>query len=110
MAVIGTSCSSAALGVADQILSEEGIALISPSNTGPDLTDPATHQEFYLRTAHNDLLQGAAVAQFAFEDQGSRARRPSTMGARTRMVSSRPSPTPSPRQAARSSPGGRPGG
>ena len=70
VAVIGTSCSSAALGVADQILSEEGIPLVSPSNTGPDLTLPETHQEFYLRTAHNDLLQGAAVAQFAFEDQG----------------------------------------
>jgi branched-chain amino acid transport system substrate-binding protein len=70
VAVVGTSCSSAALGVADQILSEEGIALISPSNTGPDLTAEATHQEFYLRTAHNDLLQGAAVAQFAFEEQG----------------------------------------
>ncbi|HEX2031477.1 MAG TPA: branched-chain amino acid ABC transporter substrate-binding protein [Actinomycetota bacterium] len=70
VAVIGTSCSSAALGVADQILSDEGIALISPSNTGPDLTDPTTHQPFYLRTAHNDLMQGAAVARFAFEEQG----------------------------------------
>jgi branched-chain amino acid transport system substrate-binding protein len=70
VAVIGTSCSSAALGVADQILSDEGIALISPSNTGPDLTAEATRQPFYFRTAHNDLLQGAAVAQFAAEDQG----------------------------------------
>jgi branched-chain amino acid transport system substrate-binding protein len=70
VAVVGTSCSSAALGVADQILSEEGIALVSPSNTGPDLTAEETHQDFYLRTAHNDLLQGAAVAQFAFEEEG----------------------------------------
>src|SRR5919106_1437493 len=70
VAVVGTSCSSAALGVADQILSDEGIPLVSPSNTGPDLTLPENHQPFYLRTAHNDLLQGAAVAQFAFEDQG----------------------------------------
>jgi branched-chain amino acid transport system substrate-binding protein len=70
VAVVGTSCSSAALGVADQILSEEGIALISPSNTGPDLTAEETHEDFYLRTAHNDLLQGAAVAQFAFEEEG----------------------------------------
>jgi branched-chain amino acid transport system substrate-binding protein len=65
VAVIGTSCSSAALGVADQILSDAGIVLISPSNTGPALTDPAQHQPFYLRTAHNDKLQGAAVAEFA---------------------------------------------
>ena len=68
--VIGTSCSSAALGVADTILSDQGIALISPSNTGPALTAPETHQPFYLRTAHNDLIQGAAVANFAFTEQG----------------------------------------
>ncbi|HYZ10731.1 MAG TPA: branched-chain amino acid ABC transporter substrate-binding protein [Actinomycetota bacterium] len=68
VAVIGTSCSSAALGVADTILSDQGIPLISPSNTGPDLTAEATHQPFYLRTAHNDLLQGAAVAHFLLEE------------------------------------------
>lgn len=72
VAVIGTSCSSAALGVADKILSDRGIALISPSNTGPALTDPAQHQPFYLRTAHNDKLQGAAVANFAYNDLGAR--------------------------------------
>jgi branched-chain amino acid transport system substrate-binding protein len=69
-AVIGTSCSSAALGVADTILSDAGVVLISPSNTGPALTDPATHQPFYLRTAHNDAIQGAAVANFAFNEAG----------------------------------------
>jgi branched-chain amino acid transport system substrate-binding protein len=66
--VVGTSCSSAAEGVADRILGERGIVLISPSNTGPGLTDPATHQPFYLRTAHNDKIQGAIVAQFAAEE------------------------------------------
>ena len=35
VAVIGTSCSSAALGVADTILSDKGILLFSPSNTNP---------------------------------------------------------------------------
>ena len=68
--VIGPSCSSAALGVADNILSEAGIVLISPSNTGPALTDPATHQPFYLRTAYNDRLQGLAMSRFAFEVAG----------------------------------------
>jgi branched-chain amino acid transport system substrate-binding protein len=63
VAVIGTSCSSAA-EPASQILSEAGIVLISPSNTAPNLTDPATHQPFYLRTAHNDEIQGAAMADF----------------------------------------------
>jgi branched-chain amino acid transport system substrate-binding protein len=67
-AVIGTSCSSSALGVADTILSDKGILLISPSNTGPALTAPETHQDFYLRTAHNDKLQGAAVAAYALEE------------------------------------------
>lgn len=66
-AVIGTSCSSAALGVADTILGDEGVVLISPSNTSPDLAGP-DHQPFYFRTAHNDLIQGAAVARFVSEE------------------------------------------
>lgn len=73
VAVIGTSCSSAALGVADKILSDNGIAIISPSNTGPALTEPGQHQPFYLRTAHNDKLQGAAVANFAYNELGARS-------------------------------------
>ena len=68
VSVVGTSCSSEALGAADKILSDEGIVLISPSNTSPALTDPATHQPFYLRTAHNDNIQGATMAQFASEE------------------------------------------
>jgi branched-chain amino acid transport system substrate-binding protein len=65
LSVIGTSCSSAALGVADTIFSKKGILLISPSNTGPSLTAEGQHQPFYLRTAHNDKIQGAVVADFA---------------------------------------------
>lgn len=65
VAVIGTSCSSSALGVADKIFSDKGILLISPSNTNPNLTAEGTHQPFYLRTAHNDKIQGAVVADFA---------------------------------------------
>jgi branched-chain amino acid transport system substrate-binding protein len=68
VAVVGTSCSSAALGVADKILGDKGITLISPSNTSPALTDPATHNPFYFRTAHNDKLQGSAVADFAYNE------------------------------------------
>jgi branched-chain amino acid transport system substrate-binding protein len=67
-AVIGTTCSSAGVP-ASQILSEQGILLISPSNTGPNLTNPEQdYQEFYARTAHNDLVQGAAMAQFISEE------------------------------------------
>ena len=70
VAVIGTTCSGSALGVADKILGDEQIVLISPSNTSPALTDPATRNEFYFRTAHNDSIQGATMAQFASEELG----------------------------------------
>jgi branched-chain amino acid transport system substrate-binding protein len=68
VAVIGTSCSSAALGVADTILGDKGILLFSGSNTSPALTDPALHNDFYARTAHNDRIQGAIVAEFTLGD------------------------------------------
>ncbi|MDQ3964052.1 MAG: branched-chain amino acid ABC transporter substrate-binding protein [Actinomycetota bacterium] len=69
VAVVGTSCSSAALGVADTIFSQEGVVLISPSNTSPELAGP-DHQPFYFRTAHNDLIQGAEAARFVSEELG----------------------------------------
>jgi branched-chain amino acid transport system substrate-binding protein len=71
VAVIGTSCSSAAR-VAIPLLSQAGFVIISASNTAPDLTregDPNQHPG-YLRTAHNDEVQGAAAAKFAFEKMG----------------------------------------
>jgi branched-chain amino acid transport system substrate-binding protein len=67
--IIGTSCSGAGVPAAE-ITSNEGIVLISPSNTAPSLTDPASHQPFYARTAHNDKIQGAAMAQFVCEVLG----------------------------------------
>jgi len=41
--------------------------MISPSNTAPDLTDPAKHVAGYYRTAHNDKVQGAVAAEFVFK-------------------------------------------
>jgi len=70
VAVIGTSCSSAALGVADTILSDKGILLFSPSNTNPGLTSEEAHQPFYARTAHNDKIQGAIAAEFVYNELG----------------------------------------
>jgi branched-chain amino acid transport system substrate-binding protein len=70
VAVIGTSCSSAALGVADTILGDVGMLLFSPSNTNPGLTSEEAHQPFYFRTAHNDLIQGAIVAEYVFNELG----------------------------------------
>ena len=68
--VIGTSCSSGALGVADTILSDKGILLFSGSNTNPALTSEEAHQPFYARTAHNDRIQGAIVAEYALNEVG----------------------------------------
>jgi branched-chain amino acid transport system substrate-binding protein len=70
VAVIGTSCSSAALGVADQIMSDAGYLLLSPSNTNPGLTSEEAHQPFYARTAHNDRIQGAIAAEFVYNELG----------------------------------------
>ena len=69
--VIGTSCSSAAR-VAVPLFSQAGFVVVSASNTAPDLTEagnPNNHPG-YLRTAHNDTVQGAAAAKFAWESLG----------------------------------------
>jgi branched-chain amino acid transport system substrate-binding protein len=75
LAVIGTSCSGAAVP-ASEIYAEEGILLLSASNTSPALTsdlegtEGESHQDTYFRTAHNDIVQGQAAANFAFEQLG----------------------------------------
>jgi branched-chain amino acid transport system substrate-binding protein len=70
-AVIGTSCSSAGVP-ASEILSGAGILLLSPSATAPGLTLPDQRQPFFFRTAHNDEIQGAAMADFAYNVLGVR--------------------------------------
>ena len=59
-------------GVADTILGDKGITLISGSNTSPALTDPELHNPFYARTAHNDRIQGAIGAEFALDERARR--------------------------------------
>ena len=68
VAAIGSNCSSEAKPGAP-ILWKAGIATVSPSNTAPFLTDPnrGTEYDGYLRTAHNDKVQGAVAAEFAFK-------------------------------------------
>jgi branched-chain amino acid transport system substrate-binding protein len=71
VAAVGSNCSSAARpGV--PILWKAGISTVSPSNTAPYLTDPKRGPEYdgYLRTAHNDKVQGAVAAQFAIKKMG----------------------------------------
>jgi branched-chain amino acid transport system substrate-binding protein len=68
--VIGTSCSGAGVPMS-QVISDAGYFMVSPSNTAPSLTDP--DQAFnpgYLRSAHNDKVQGAAIADFAYNELG----------------------------------------
>jgi branched-chain amino acid transport system substrate-binding protein len=69
--VIGTSCSGAGVPAA-QVMGENGYTMISPSNTAPVLTDPASRQPGYFRTAHNDMVQGRAMAEFAYNELGIR--------------------------------------
>jgi len=72
--VIGTSCSGAAAG-ALPLISEAGLVMISAANTSPSLTSDLAGTQAenwrpgYYRTAHNDLYQGRAAAEFMV-DQG----------------------------------------
>ena len=65
--VIGTTCSSSALGAADTVLSREGVMLVSPTDTSPELTAAGVHQPYYVRVAPNGEIQGAVVADFALD-------------------------------------------
>jgi branched-chain amino acid transport system substrate-binding protein len=68
--VVGTSCSGAAVPMS-QVISDAGYFMVSPSNTSPVLTDPnISWKPGYLRTAHNDKVQGAAMADFAYNTLG----------------------------------------
>jgi branched-chain amino acid transport system substrate-binding protein len=70
--IIGTNCSSAG-EPASRIASDAGMVLISPSNTAPSLTDPGmSWNKGYLRSCHNDKVQGAAMADFVYNTLGLR--------------------------------------
>ena len=73
--VIGTSCSGAAVAAAP-LISSAGMVMISGGNTSPALTSDLAgnagenYSVGYYRTAHNDLFQGAAMAEFVFTELG----------------------------------------
>jgi branched-chain amino acid transport system substrate-binding protein len=73
--VIGTSCSGAA-AAAMPLISDAGLVMISPSNTSPSLTSDLEGNQAenyfpgYYRTAHNDLFQGQAAANFVYDNLG----------------------------------------
>jgi branched-chain amino acid transport system substrate-binding protein len=72
-AIIGTSCSSAARA-ALPVLCAQNIPVISPSNTAVDLTLPDRPADYacYMRTAHSDKVQGAAMAEYAYNAYGAK--------------------------------------
>ncbi|MDE0653625.1 MAG: branched-chain amino acid ABC transporter substrate-binding protein [bacterium] len=73
--VIGTSCSGAAVAAAP-LIGAAGMTMISGGNTSPALTSDLAgtagpnYSEGYYRTAHNDLFQGAAMAEFVYNELG----------------------------------------
>jgi branched-chain amino acid transport system substrate-binding protein len=73
--VIGTSCSGAGVP-ASELISSAGMVMVSASNTNPALTqtpfgtEGENFSDGYFRTAHNDLYQGAAVAEFVYNELG----------------------------------------
>lgn len=73
VAAIGSNCSSEAVPGAP-ILWKAGIVTVSPSNTAPKLTafDRGPTYDGYLRTAHNDKVQGRVAAHFAYSRLGVR--------------------------------------
>ena len=77
LAIIGTSCSSAAVA-ALPIISRAGYVMLSPSNTTPGLTEAdkdagGVWQPGYFRTSQNDLLLGEVTARFAYSELGARS-------------------------------------
>ncbi len=75
--IIGTLCSGSAVE-ASPLLSEAGLVMISPANTSPVLTSDLAgnaspnYHPGYFRTTNNDLYQGQAVADFAYNELGLR--------------------------------------
>ena len=70
---VGSTCSDETVG-GIELITNAGLTTISPANTRPALTaeDRSDAYDGYLRTAHNDEVQGAAAAEFAYDVLGVR--------------------------------------
>jgi len=68
VAVVGHSCSSSCTPAAP-IYNDAGLTMISPSCTAPALTGSG-HVASFLRTAHNDNVQGRVMAEFVYNVLG----------------------------------------
>jgi branched-chain amino acid transport system substrate-binding protein len=67
--LVGSTCSDETVGGIKSI-TEAGLTTISPSNTRPALTAADRDASFagFMRTAHNDLVQGKAAAEFVYNE------------------------------------------
>jgi len=72
VAVVGHNCSSSCTPSAP-IYNDAGFTMVSPSCTAPSLTGADTHVVSFLRTAHNDKIQGKVAAEFAYNVLGARS-------------------------------------
>ncbi len=72
VAVVGHNCSSSCTPAAP-IYNDAGYTMVSPSCTAPSLTAPDTHVPSFLRTAHNDSIQGKVAAEYAYNVLGARS-------------------------------------
>ncbi|MGD1925023.1 MAG: ABC transporter substrate-binding protein [Paracoccaceae bacterium] len=71
VAIIGASCSGATNGMVQSVTIPAGIPSISDSATAPSISD-LDDKGLVFRTAPSDAYQGAALAQYAY-DQGFRS-------------------------------------
>ncbi len=68
VAIVGASCSGATNGMVQSVTIPAGIPSVSDSATAPSISD-LDDKGLVFRTAPSDAYQGAALAQYAF-DQG----------------------------------------
>jgi branched-chain amino acid transport system substrate-binding protein len=69
--LVGSTCSDETVG-GIELITNAGLTTISPANTRPALTaeDRDASYAGYLRTAHSDAVQGAAAADFVYNELG----------------------------------------
>ena len=70
IAVVGHNCSSSCTPAAP-VYTEAGFTMISPSCTAPALT-LADHKVGFLRSCHNDSVQGKVGAEYFYNELGMR--------------------------------------
>ena len=65
----GAAASDVTIPVAQEVAIPNQVVMCSPASTSPDITD-LDDDDFVFRTAPSDALQGAVMAELAWEDRG----------------------------------------